>query len=90
MYRYSEDLLALDQCRASPPIRLPGGMSGVVTPLGWEAWRASLASHPDREFASWVVNGIRDGFRIGYDYSQHRPKGARSNMASASERPQVI
>ena len=89
-YRYSEDLVSLDQCRAAVPVILPRGLGEVATPLVWRAWQACLARHPDRMFADWVVNGIREGFRIGFNYAQHHPKGARRNMASASERPQLI
>ena len=26
-----------------------------------------LASHPDREFAAFIMQGLQDGFRIGFD-----------------------
>ena len=89
-YRYSVDLAALDQCRTATPIRLPYSLDHIVTPLSWRSWQASLANHPDRAFVNWVVAGIRDGFRIGYDYSRGRPKSSRRNLISALEKPQVI
>ena len=44
----------------------------------------SLATHPDRDFANLVVTGIREGFRVGYDYS-HTCKKSPKNMQSARE-----
>ena len=44
----------------------------------------SLATHPDRDFANLVVTGIREGFRVGYDYS-HTCKKSPKNMQLARE-----
>ena len=44
----------------------------------------SLASHPDRDFVNLVVTGIREGFRVGYDYS-HTCKKSPKNMQPARE-----
>ena len=37
-----------------------------------------------------MVNGIREGFRIGFDYSTHSCKRARKNMSSALNHPEVV
>ena len=89
-YRYSADLVALDQCHTVKPIRLPYGLDHIVTPLLWQSWQASLADHPDRASINWLIAGIRDGFRIGYDYTRGKPKSSQRNLISALERPQVI
>ena len=89
-YRYSADLAALDQCCTATPIRLPYSLDHIVTPLSLQSWQASLANHPDRAFVNWVVAGIQDGFRIGYDYTCGRPKSSRRNLISALEKPRVI
>ena len=73
-YRYSADLVALDQCHTVKPIRLPYGLDHIVTPLLWQSWQASQADHPDRASINWLIAGIRDGFRIGYDYTRGKPK----------------
>ena len=36
------------------------------TPLRVGEWEAALAHHPDQKFASFVVEGLRHGFRIGF------------------------
>ena len=50
-----------------------------------------LKHHPDNEFASLVINGVRDGFKIGYDYAPGRiRKGKSRNLGSAYEHPHVV
>jgi len=58
--------------------------------LQWRDWEAHLVNHPDRPLAHYVVQGIRDGFRIGFDYAGHKTKKADDNMYSATEHPQVV
>ncbi len=60
-------------------------MDRIFTPLPWREWQSSLGRHPDRAFADFVVNGIKEGFRIGYEYASHRCKKASSNMPSAKD-----
>ena len=38
----------------------------------------------------YITNGIRDGFRIGYDYQSNKCKKATGNMRSAANHPEVI
>ena len=84
-----DDLLQLERCRSTTPSRLPPQMEMVSTPLDWREWDRSLASHPDQRFRSYVVNGIRFGFRVGFDYNASCGRSTR-NMASTREHPQVI
>ena len=42
-------------------------------------WEASLAGHPDRKVANYVVNGLRS---IGYDYA--------STIGSAMEMVSIV
>ena len=49
-----------------------------------------MASHPDRDFMEYIIAGLREGFRIGYDYQGHKCKGCEDNMKSAKEHPQVV
>ncbi len=61
-----------------------------MTPLHWREWGVSLRNHPDRNFANFVVNGIKEGFRIGFDYTSHRCKKSTRNMPSATEQGHAI
>ena len=61
----------------------------VQTPLVVDAWASALQQHPDRAFARYIVNGLRQGFRVGF----HRPlplRSAAENMGSARLHPEVI
>ena len=87
-YKYMDTLRCLDRC--TPPARtLPVNIRTIVTPLDWEIWGAKLAKHPDQHFRQYIVSGIRNGFRIGFDY-QRPLKSSRRNMPSVSSQPQAI
>ena len=66
-YIYMDDLLELDKRRPSGVNALPEGVGAIATPLRWEVWAKELRDFPDREFARYIVDGIRHGFRIGFD-----------------------
>ena len=89
-YMYMEDLLELNRRVPSDVMTLPEGVNTIATPLCWEAWARELQSHPDREFAEYIVGGIQHGFRIGFDYQAHRCSSASRNMMSARQHPQPI
>ena len=90
-YPYTGDLVRLDQCR--PKIgeeKVQGRLAGVVTPLKLAQWEHMLAHHPDREYVAYILSGIQEGFRIGYQRGDHGLGSARKNMQSAEENPQVV
>ena len=58
-YMYMEDLLELNRRVPSDVVTLPEGVNMIATPLCWEAWARELQSHPDREFAEYIVGGIQ-------------------------------
>ena len=90
-YEYMEDLKIFDR-------RLPRGGEGhlpekfarIVTPLRSESWALHLSELPDRECAEYVLRGLGEGFRIGFDYENCSWRGAQSNMLSARQNAQVI
>lgn len=61
----------------------------MTTPLNVLGWESALTSHPDRDFARYVVSGLRYGFHIGVD-SSCTPLGAKINMLSTRQNPAVI
>ena len=87
-------LRILRRCSSDRPsnssAHIPMGRLAVInTPLRWQVWKRILRSHPDEQFAEYVVSGLRDGFRIGFSY----PRPCRSsidNMHSAREHAQVV
>ena len=89
-YTYLDDLLALDGCR--PPVlaeSLPTSLTHIVTPLRLEGWEYRLAGHPDQAFAAYLLAGIREGFRIGFNRTK-KCIPAKRNLRSVQERPDII
>ena len=84
--------MALNQCRMVPSgrVKVSPALEGVRSPLQWEVWQEHLRSHPDRDYAEYLICGLRDGFRIGFDYQGHKCRSSRENMRSAVERPEVV
>ena len=77
-----EDLLSLDACRPSNMDKaLPLELHGITAPLDWIEWDKALAAHPDQQFREYIVNAIKEGFRLGFDYSKSC-NGAPRNMAT--------
>ena len=57
-----------------------------LAPRGMEE---RLRNHPDRSFAQFIVSGIEQGYRIGFDRSKPLQSGT-NNLFSALQAPQVI
>lgn len=64
-------------------------MVEITTPLLSSVWEEELAEHPDQAFAAYVINGIKEGFRVGYDRSKPLSP-CSSNMVSAMQHPDAV
>ena len=84
-----EDLLHLDACRSRGEQSPPPELASVISPLRWQEWDSRLSTYPDQRLRTYLVEGIRRGFRIGYSYDA-ACRHARGNMKSAQDNPQVI
>ena len=62
----------------------------VVTPLKAGAWDKQLQELPDRECAEFVSQGLREGFRIGFDRNRVECCSTKGNMLSAVKNPSVV
>ncbi len=80
-YKYMDDLMKFDCCRAVIPTSIPSRMCMVQTPLDWQEWARSLARHLDGRFSSYIVEGFRGGFWVGFQYPK-RCKSAKQNRPS--------
>ena len=91
-YRYTDDLLALDSCRAAQADTqlLSGPLAAISTPLRWVSWEKALGSYPDDSLRHYIVSGLRDGFRIGFNHGSHACQSCKSNMVSVMEQAQVV
>lgn len=61
----------------------------ISTPLNPLAWEDALHTHPDQANVRLLLRGMKEGFRIGFDYSAPL-RSATSNMHSTPEHPDVI
>ena len=58
---------------------IPEEARQVDTPFKAEAWQKALEGHQNRQWVNHLVNGVRGGVRIGYDYT--RPfRSAKTNV----------
>ena len=47
-----------------------------------------MSSHPDQNFASYIIQGLTHGFRVGFRYGESTLKQSKGNMAI--DNPQVV
>lgn len=80
----------LAACRQLFDPILPEGLYHIDTPLLPSAWKKALANHPDTAFADHVLQGIRHGFWIGFDYCHYTCTSSQSNMLSTLDNPSVV
>ena len=80
----------MDACRPFSRPQLPAKASLISSPLKLNAWSDLHACHPDRAFVAYILDGIRQGFRISFEYSCHICYPAKKNMRSAADVPQVV
>ena len=62
----------------------------VVTPLKLKEWEEGLLTHPDKKCVGYVCEGIRDVFRIGFNYTTSICRSATGNMKSVQEHKEVV
>ena len=93
-YKYMRELASLEECRPVVSMQVPAEWRGLLhtveSPLRVEEWKEALRDHPDREYVAYLTQGIRQGFRIGFNRELVRLKSARKNMQSAADEPAVI
>ena len=78
-YHCMEDLLALSSHQGAA-----GGSplyASSHSPLVLESWRKLLIHHSDRMYVNYILSGIAEGFRIGFDRT-HNLQKASENMPS--------
>ena len=90
VYPYTAGLLKIGKCvKQTKQDMLPPELQSIVTPFKLREWSRELSQHPDKSYANYICEGIRDGFRIGYDYS-HECKSARGNMVSTMSNAEIV
>ena len=86
-YVYMDHLLVLNSCVNPYPQSMKTLSLEVYSPLHLPQWTMELEPHPDKAFSSYILQGIRCGFRIGFNYDQPLHPTS-SNLHSSN--PEVI
>lgn len=83
--------MKLDSHRPQSAVKTPPPLGPISSPLSTHirAWERRLRSHPDREFAEYILQGLEHGFRVGFDYRQQLTP-AKRNMQSALDHSEVV
>ena len=77
--------------RCSPvPSLAVSGWDHIQYSMPVEAWAACLSDHPDRAYCDYLLSGLREGFRIGYQRDQMFCRSTLTNMQSAAVWLEVI
>ena len=70
-YVYTDHLLALDSCINPDPQSVNILSLEVYSPLNLHQWMQDLQLHPDKDFSSYILRVIREGFRLSFNRNQH-------------------
>ena len=74
-----------------PPTQIPQSAQQIHTPLIFTTWQQALSQYPNQQLTQFFLQGISEGFRIGYSYhTGNILKAARKNLAGARQHPQVV
>ena len=62
---------------------MPEILRRVETPLVANEWERCLRNHPDGRYREYILTGLRNGLRVGFQYHTLTPTSAQTNMLSA-------
>lgn len=65
-------------------------MGTAHSSLHLPAWSAALRSHPDMSFVGYILEGIQNGFRVGFNYKGQPTKSAYTNLPTTRDHPEII
>lgn len=90
-YRYIKDLVKLEKARPAEICQVVKAVRVINSPLlpYLPAWKQHMEGHLDEAFRSYILSGIEQGFRVGFDYT-HPLHSASQNMPSALAHPKVV
>lgn len=86
-YRYIRDLQQLQACQSSGAS--PTWVRGP-SPVASEILASYLSCHPDRAFAAFILRGLTEGFRIGFDSSRCHLRSVLRNHPSSLSNGAVV
>ena len=86
-----KDLSTLESCRPAEA-RAPIGTDLLFSPLALRirSCTRELATHPDASFHDYILDGLVNGFRIGFGHTRAACRPSRRNMSSATANIKVV
>ena len=90
LYPYTEQVRALQACIPSQSVEIPAVAKQISSPLKVDHWREALSKYPDAQFTEYIVKGISEGFRIGFQYDSVQCHTVERNAKSAGLHPEPI
>jgi hypothetical protein len=74
LYRYTEDLLALEAA-AHYKVSLPSDCCHKTSPLETGVWERLLATYPDRQYANFIFNEVSASVAVQTGLTFVQPHG---------------
>ena len=71
-------------------ILVPPKAANITTPLKHSRWQLYLLNHPDTALIKFFVNGITQGFRLGFNSPLSSLTSAQRNLGGALQHPDVV
>ena len=81
-----QQLLELDRCRPPSQHELQDQLRHIETPVRLSVWQEALANHPDQSFAKYILNGLKEGFRIGFNHKEAKLQQGTHNMPCSNHK----
>ena len=75
-------------CTVAP--KIPPSACVISTPLSLPTWTDMLATHPNQQLIHFFLEGITNGFRLGFSHTQPTLKSARKNLPAATAHPDIV
>ena len=77
-------------CTAPTTPCIPNTACIISTPLILSHWKHTLATYSYRHLADFFLQGISQGFRIGFSYGSTHLKPSKLNLEGARSHPNVV
>ena len=78
-YVYLDHVLPFGICRPVEDLPWLVISPEIHSPLQASVWAAELSDHPDKAYIEYILQGISNGFRNGFERRQHI-SSARGNL----------
>jgi len=82
--------MLLNKCKPLSVMKGPAGLQKISTPLKVAEWEKAMRGHPDEALVAYVLSGIQEGFRVGFDHAKRSCISAKANLPSAATNQEVV